>query len=74
MSITQRPDEVDTRETAGHWESDSIVGGDRKSGLNVVVERSTRMVNISLMNNKTAKETKQPAKKVFKLPYTLRSV
>ena len=42
----------------GHWESDSMVGGDRKSGLNVVIERVTRLVNISLMANKTAKEAK----------------
>jgi len=35
------------------------VGGDRTSGLNVVVEPSTRMVNISLLDNKTAKETKK---------------
>lgn len=42
----------------GHWESDSVVGGDRSSGLNVIVERTTRLVNISLIKNKTAKETK----------------
>jgi len=59
VPITQRPNDVDTRKTVGHWESDSIVGGDRTSGLNVVVERSTRMVNISLLGNKTAKETKK---------------
>lgn len=58
VSITQRPTEVDDRETVGHWESDSIVGGDRKSGLNVIVERSTRLVNMSFMKNKTARATK----------------
>ncbi len=59
VPMSQRPDDVDTRETLGHWESDSVVGGDRKSGLNVVVERASRLVNISLMKNKTAKETKK---------------
>ena len=58
VPIALRPIEVEARETVGHWESDSVVGGDRKSGLNVIVERSTRLVNISLMKNKTAKETK----------------
>ena len=58
VSIALRPAQVDKREMVGHWESDSVVGGDRKSGLNVIVERTTRLVNISLMKNKTAQETK----------------
>jgi IS30 family transposase len=58
IPIAQRPGDVETRESVGHWESDSIVGGDKISGLNVVVERSTRLVNVSLMMRKTAKETK----------------
>jgi IS30 family transposase len=58
VSIALRPVQVGKREIVGHWESDSVVGGDRKSGLNVIVERTTRLVNISLMKNKTAKATK----------------
>ena len=58
VSIALRPVQVDKREMVGHWESDSMVGGERKSGLNVIVERTTRLVNISLMKNKTAQETK----------------
>ena len=56
--ISSRPPEVDTRESPGHWESDTIVGGDRKSGLNVIVERAFRLVNISFMSEKTAKNTR----------------
>lgn len=58
VPIALRPLEIDMREIAGHWESDSIVGCDRSSGLNVIVERFTRLVNISLIKNKTALETK----------------
>jgi len=58
VSIALRPTQADDREMVGHWESDSMVGGDRKSGLNVLLERVTRLVNISLMKNKTAQETK----------------
>ncbi|WP_292992745.1 IS30 family transposase [Nitrosomonas sp.] len=58
VSIALRPVQVDKREIVGYWESDSVVGGDRKSGLNVIIERTTRLVNISLMKNKTARETK----------------
>lgn len=58
VSIALRPAEANEREVIGHWESDSIVGADRRSGLNVIIERATRLVNISLIKNKTAKETK----------------
>ena len=58
VSIALRPAHVDKREMVGHWESDSVVGGDRISGLNVILERTTRLVNISLMKRKTAKKTK----------------
>ena len=54
-----RPTEANTREIAGHWESDTIVGGDRKSGLNVILERKTRLANISFMPNKSAEQTKK---------------
>ncbi len=56
--IEQRPIDVEMRNIVGHWESDSIVGVDRSAGLNVIVERSTRLANISLIKNKTAIETK----------------
>ncbi len=35
-----------------------MVGGDRKLGLNVVVERASYLVNISLLKKKTSLETK----------------
>ncbi len=59
VSIAHRPVQANTRDVVGHWESDSIVGGDRKAGLNVIVERATRLVNISLMQNKSSGETKR---------------
>jgi IS30 family transposase len=58
VSITQRSAEVDAREVVGHWESDTVVGADRACGLNVIVERSTRMVNICGLKRKTARQTK----------------
>lgn len=56
--IDQRPVDVESRNTIGHWESDTVVGADRSVSLNVVIERSSRLVNISLIKNKTAAETK----------------
>ena len=57
LPITERPEEAESRSTLGHWESDTVVGGDRKSGLNVIVERASRLVNISYLAEKTAKQT-----------------
>ena len=59
VSIEQRPTEVSTRNVVGHWESDSVVGGDRQFGLNVLVERATRLTNISILKSKSAAETKK---------------
>lgn len=54
ISITQRPQRANDRILFGHWESDSIVSGCRKLGINVLVERKSRLSHISLMIDKTA--------------------
>ena len=59
VSIQLRPAAINSRQAVGHWESDSVVGGDRQACLNVMVERATRLTNISLLKNKTAAETKK---------------
>jgi len=43
----------------GHWEADMIVAGDRNHGLNVLVERKSRLTHISILPNKTAATTRQ---------------
>lgn len=57
VSIDHRPIEANTRTHCGHWESDTIVSSDRQSGLNVIVERKSRLTHISFIKNKTAKRT-----------------
>ena len=42
VDIAQRPSEVDTRESFGHWEADTIVGAHHQGALVTVVERKTR--------------------------------
>ena len=54
-----RPKAATTRRECGHWEADMIVAGDRQHGLNVLVERKSRLTHISVLENKTAAATKQ---------------
>ena len=52
-SIEQRPTEVDTKETFGHWEMDTVVSAKDTSlkRLLVLSERKTKQEIIVLMNN-----------------------
>jgi IS30 family transposase len=54
--IAERPQEINDRTVAGHWETDLIVGSG-KSALKVCVERKTRMTKIRKVKNKTAQQS-----------------
>jgi IS30 family transposase len=57
--VEQRPNAANTRRAYGHWETDMIIAGDRNHGLNVLVERKSRLTHISFLKNKTATATQQ---------------
>jgi transposase, IS30 family len=57
IPITERPELVNTRETFGHFEADSMVSRQSKVALNVLVERKSRYTFINIIENKTAEET-----------------
>jgi IS30 family transposase len=63
IMINDRPEKINNRSECGHWESDTIESNDRKSGLNVLVERSSRMSHITKLNSKKSLETQKTIQK-----------
>lgn len=57
VSINERPKSVDLRKIIGHWEGDSMVSKQSGVGLNTLVERKSRLVFISKIENGTAEVT-----------------
>jgi len=57
--IKYRPKKISERQEFGHWESDSIVSRKAKSALSVQIERTSRLVRITKVNNMTATETEE---------------
>jgi IS30 family transposase len=56
-SITERPESADSREEAGHWEIDLVVGKQgTKPAILTLVERKSRQSLYVLVKNKTQKE------------------
>jgi len=72
VSISKRPSEVDDRIVPGHWESDLIIGKDRKTAIGTIVERITRFTIIVPLKNRSAKEVRKAfARELKKLPKEL---
>lgn len=57
--IDDRSSEIETRQTLGHWETDSIISKKSKVGLNTLVERKTGLVFITKIKDGTARSTKE---------------
>jgi len=67
ISIHQRPQEIEDRNIAGHWESDTVEGkkGASKYALSVQYERKYKITKIHRIINKTAEETLNALKKTI---------
>jgi IS30 family transposase len=59
QKIANRPDEVSTREIAGHWEGDLIVGAMNQSCVGTLVERKTGFVLLAKMQSKSAQQVRE---------------
>lgn len=70
VSISQRPEVVNTREEFGHWEGDSIEGRRKnKPGLHTEVERKSRKIKAQKVKVITSEETIKAQVKIFnKIP------
>lgn len=59
VGIDERPAEVDTRRTPGHWEGDLLIGKNRQSALGSLVERKTRFLLLVPVKSKRAEEVRK---------------
>ena len=51
--IQDRPAEIDSRSTVGHWEGDTVIGGDRHHCIVTLVERKTGFLIIKKIRART---------------------
>lgn len=74
LSIEQRPAEVETRQVAGHWEGDLIIGKWKQSALGTLVERKTRYTKLIPLQAKDHVSVRQGIEKWFNyLPSKLKA-
>jgi IS30 family transposase len=66
VSIHNRPSEVETRETFGHWEGDSVEGKGHRNGVHTEVERKSRYYMARIIKDLTADQTAKAQSKMFR--------
>lgn len=59
IPLEERPAEVESRQTFGHWEGDSLVSRKSRVALNSLVERKTRLLCLTRLPQKTAEATRR---------------
>ncbi len=57
--IAQRPEAINSRKIAGHWEGDLIVGAMNQSCVGTLVERKTGFVVLARMQSKSAQHVRK---------------
>ena len=73
ISIDQRPKFIDQRKQPGHWESDTVATKQSRPSLMVLIERSSRLVKISKLPSKTARDVSSAInRRLAHLPRALR--
>ena len=57
VSIRERPEDANSRREFGHWEGDTVVGDQHKTGVHTEVERVSRLLFAHPVRHIRAKET-----------------
>lgn len=57
--LSDRPQVVDSRRQAGHWEADLILGSHSLSAIQILIERRTRFTRLSKLRGKGAAEMRR---------------
>jgi IS30 family transposase len=74
-NIADRPAEVETRKTQGHWEIDTVMGKGSKHCIVTLVERKTGYTLIGQLNDRTTKSTNTRTIKLMnKMPRQFKTI
>jgi len=74
-NIAERPTEVETRKTQGHWEIDTVMGKGSKHCIVTLVERKTGYTLIGQLNDRTTKSlNKRTIKLMSKMPEKFKTI
>lgn len=66
VSIHDRPKDIETRSTFGHWEGDTVVGTQSEDPvIHTQVERMTRFLEAKIIPDKTAESTRKAQEEIF---------
>jgi IS30 family transposase len=59
--ISERPPEVESRDSVGHWEADTVMGAGSKDCVLTLVERKTGLVLVGKLSDRTAGSLSRPS-------------
>jgi IS30 family transposase len=65
-AITERPPEIERRQEIGHWEGDTVMGGDMRHGLRTLVERKTGYAIIKELSARNKDQVIQAATRAIR--------
>ena len=65
ISIDERPEYINNKQSAGHWEIDTIVGKENKGAIVTIAERATAFVLIAKLKGKNAQELAEAVVKLM---------
>ena len=74
ISIHDRPQDIEGRQIFGHWEGDLIIGKNHASAVGTLVERKSRYLLLTHLEDKTATQTRLSfIRELDKIPSALRA-